>query len=295
MSTSQDLDAVAEQFRERGYATVADFLSRDEVEQLLDEMTSIAESANDEQETSVFATGEKQTGDDYFINSGDKIRFFYEKDAFGPDGQLLRSKSCSLNKVGHALHWLNGAFRRVTFGARMQELVQRVTDFQVPVVPQSMFIYKNPGIGGEVVPHQDASFLYTTPRIQLLGVWIALEDATLENGCLWFLPGSHRDSDGQPTRRFVRNPSGQPALVFTNPVTEYEHDDFVAAPVTKGTLVLIHGLVVHKSEPNRSTRPRPAYTFHVIESKDTTWAPDNWLQPSAQLPFPVLYDNDRAI
>lgn len=43
-----------------------------------------------------------------------------------------------------------------------------------------------------VMPHQDATFLYTEPLGQVMGVWIALEDATLDNGCLWFIPGSHR-------------------------------------------------------------------------------------------------------
>lgn len=43
-----------------------------------------------------------------------------------------------------------------------------------------------------VTPHQDATFLYTEPLGQVMGVWIALEDATLDNGCLWFIPGSHR-------------------------------------------------------------------------------------------------------
>ena len=42
-----------------------------------------------------------------------------------------------------------------------------------------------------VVPHQDATFLMTNPS-KVLGVWIALEDATKENACLWFIPGSHR-------------------------------------------------------------------------------------------------------
>lgn len=43
-----------------------------------------------------------------------------------------------------------------------------------------------------VTPHQDATFLYTEPLGSVMGVWIALEDATLDNGCLWFIPGSHR-------------------------------------------------------------------------------------------------------
>ena len=42
-----------------------------------------------------------------------------------------------------------------------------------------------------VIPHQDSTFLHTDP-MKLIGFWIALEDATLDNGCLWFIPGSHK-------------------------------------------------------------------------------------------------------
>lgn len=52
-----------------------------------------------------------------------------------------------------------------------------------------------PGGLAAVSPHQDASFLYTEPLGRVLGLWIALEDATLENGCLWFIPGSHTSED----------------------------------------------------------------------------------------------------
>ncbi|KAH0615427.1 hypothetical protein JD844_004638 [Phrynosoma platyrhinos] len=93
---------------------------------------------------------------------------------------------------------------------------------------------QQPGIGGEVTPHQDATFLHTEPLGRIVGLWIALENATQENGCLWFIPGSHRSS-----------------------------------------LVLIHGEVVHKSEPNFSERSRHVYTFHLMEAKDTTWSPEN--------------------
>ncbi len=43
-----------------------------------------------------------------------------------------------------------------------------------------------------VVPHQDATFLWMDGVLKVMGLWIALEDATEENGCLWFIPGSHK-------------------------------------------------------------------------------------------------------
>jgi len=57
---------------------------------------------------------------------------------------------------------------------------------------QSMYIFKQPHIGGEVGCHQDATFLYTDP-VTVVGFWFAIEDATLGNGCLWAAPGGHRE------------------------------------------------------------------------------------------------------
>ena len=54
-----------------------------------------------------------------------------------------------------------------------------------------MYIFKQPFIGDKVVPHQDGSYLHTNP-LKVIGVWIALEDCTVENGCLSFVPGSHK-------------------------------------------------------------------------------------------------------
>ena len=52
-----------------------------------------------------------------------------------------------------------------------------------------MLIFKQPFVGGEVVPHQDSCFVATDP-LSCVGIWLALEDATRENGCLWTLPGA---------------------------------------------------------------------------------------------------------
>ena len=54
---------------------------------------------------------------------------------------------------------------------------------------QSMYIFKQPGIGGEVSCHQDGTFLYTDP-LTVTGFWFAVEDATIDNGCLWALPAA---------------------------------------------------------------------------------------------------------
>lgn len=102
-------------------------------------------------------------------------------------------------QVGHALHVLHPTFKKFTFNERVREVAASL-GFRKPAIPQSMYIFKNPGIGGEVKSHQDASYMYTEPN-SLIGYWIPLEDATLENGCLWFAKGSHKNG---LKRRWVR-------------------------------------------------------------------------------------------
>lgn len=83
-----------------------------------------------------------------------------------------------------------------------------------------------------VTPHQDSTFLHTNP-MKLVGLWFALEDVTVENGCLWFIPGSHTEGI---SRRFIRNSDkNSPNLtIYTEPNPEYDESRFVPGPVPKG-------------------------------------------------------------
>lgn len=249
----------------------------------------VAEMDPAEHQVSIFSTLEDRqiklrSKDDYFIDSGDKVRFFWEEGAVDEAGKLRVEKELGINKIGHALHSLVPEFRRVTFSDQVRACCRDV-GFRAPVVAQSMYIFKQPGIGGEVTPHVDATFLHTSP-LRIAGLWIALEDADEQNGCLWFVPGSQR---AELTRRFVRNPDpAGPRLVFRGEPPRLDMDQFVPVPVRKGDCVLISGLVQHRSSANRSDRSRHIYTFHVVESDGCQYAEDNWLQPTEQLPFPKL-------
>ena len=70
---------------------------------------------------SIFSTHEQsRLTDDYFLESGDKIRFFFEENAFLPDGSLRQSKEKSINKIGHALHDLDPVFDAFSRTARIK-------------------------------------------------------------------------------------------------------------------------------------------------------------------------------
>src|SRR6184192_3749074 len=173
-----------------GFIVLNDFVSPEACDRLRGRAVELVRDFDSSGVVSIFSTREQtRTSDDYFIESGDKIRFFFEENAFHPDGTLRQSKERSINKIGHALHDLDPVFDKFS---RTEEIKQLVLDLEIadPLLLQSMYIFKQPNIGGEVTCHQDATFLYTEP-LRMLGLWFALEDATIENGCLHVIPGGH--------------------------------------------------------------------------------------------------------
>ncbi|NWR79253.1 PHYD1 protein, partial [Centropus unirufus] len=280
------------QFHEDGFLVLEHFFTAEECDSMRNQIQRIiAEMEVPPHCRTEFSTKEEeqlqaQGSSDYFLTSGDKIRFFFEKGVLDKKGNFLIPKEKSISKIGHALHAYDPVFKQITHSSKVQELGRKL-GLERPVVVQSMYIFKQPGIGGEVTPHQDATFLHTEPLGRILGFWIALEDATRENGCLWFIPGSHTNGI---TRRMVRAASGASTRVeFVGSEPAYDDSHFIPLPISKGGLVLIHGEVVHKSEWNSSESSRHAFTFHVMEAEGTTWSKENWLQPTPELPFPSLY------
>ncbi|NXU83856.1 PHYD1 protein, partial [Xiphorhynchus elegans] len=283
------------QFHRDGFLVLEGFFSAEECDSMRSQIQGIIAGMEVPPHCRTeFSTREQeqlqaQGSSDYFLTSGDKIRFFFEKGVLDEKGNFLIPKEKSISKIGHALHAHDPVFKQITHSSKVQELGRKL-GLERPVVVQSMYIFKvqppQPSLLA-VTPHQDATFLHTEPLGRILGFWIALEDATQENGCLWFIPGSHTNGI---TRRMVRAPSGASTCVeFVGSEPAYDASQFIPLPVKKGGLVLIHGEVVHKSELNSSGSSRHAFTFHVMEAKGTSWSKENWLQPTPELPFPSLY------
>lgn len=273
--TSEQLD----RFERDGFLVLEDFVSREACARLRERAAELVAEFDPAGLRSIFSTHEQtRTSDDYFLESGDQIRFFFEERAFQADGQLRQSKEHSINKIGHALHDLDPVFERFSRTPELAALVAAL-QFERPLLIQSMYIFKQPNIGGEVTCHQDSTFLYTEPP-SVVGLWFALEDATIENGCLWALPGGHKRG---LKSRFVRAPGGGTRfLVFDE--SAWPEEGLVPLEVPLGTLIVLHGQLPHLSRANLSPRSRQAYTLHVIEG-GCDYSADNWLQRSSQLPL----------
>lgn len=215
----------------------------------------------------------------YFLDSGDKIRFFFEENAFDDKGQLKQEKLYSINKIGHALHDLDPVFN--TF-SRSHQLATLASDLEIidPLLIQSMYICKQPFIGGEVVPHQDSTYLVVEKGPYVTGFWFALENATLQNGCLWAIPGGHKK---QLKSRFKRDVQNRTTMEVYDD-SPWPLAEMIPLEVPTGSLIILHGLLPHMSKENLSSHSRHAYALHVISSQ-SQFAADNWLQRNDSLPF----------
>lgn len=212
---------------------------------------------------------------DYFLTSGEAIRCFFEKDAFDGEGGLRAEAHLCLNKLGHAMHDLDPVFDAFS---RTPELAALAHDIgmEKPLLLQSMYIFKQARIGGEVGCHTDHTYLWTEPQ-SVVGFWFAIDDATTENGCMWALPGGHR----LPVRTRSRLNDGRTATVLEVLDPEpYPTEGLVPLEAERGTLVLLNGALPHRSGPNLSDKPRHAYTLHAVDGC-ARYLQDNWLQRRA--------------
>ncbi|KQV54034.1 phytanoyl-CoA dioxygenase family protein [Duganella sp. Root336D2] len=271
-------DAQKAQYAKDGFIVIPGFKTAGEIAALRARAAQVVNDFDPAVAQGIFTTKEQEKkADDYFLASDNTMRCFFEEEAFGPDGQLKQAKELSINKIGHAMHDLDPAFRAFTADARLEQIARDI-GLAEPQVWQSMYIFKQPGIGGEVRWHQDATYFDTTP-ISVTTFWFALEDATLENGCMWAEPGGHRS----PLReRFIRE--GDQVRVEKLDNMPWP-TDATAVPLEckAGSLVCFHGLLPHYSAPNRSPVSRHAYTLHVTDGR-TEYSKRNWIQRDASFP-----------
>lgn len=277
------IDQLASYHRD-GFVAIGDFAGPAACAALRERAEEIVEAFEPTEQRTVFTTDEQERASNReFIDSGAGIWCFFEPEALDADGRLTRDKALSINKIGHAMHDLDPVFESFSYTRELAEVADDI-GLHDPLALQSMYLFKQPHIGGEVGCHQDAPFLYTDP-ITVTGFWFAIEDATLENGCLWAQPGGHRG----PLRRLYQraDDGGDGATRFVeldDTPMPTPPDDLVPIVVPAGTMVVLHGLLPHWSDVNRSAKSRHAYSFHCI-SAGAAYPAWNWLQRPPELPL----------
>jgi phytanoyl-CoA hydroxylase len=275
-----------EAYHRDGFLVIEGFASAEACADLRRRAVEIVHEWEPSGERTVFTTDEQERASNReFLSSGDTTWCFFEEEAFGPDGELRQPKELSINKIGHATHDLDPTFERFTYTPELAAVAHDL-GLADPLALQSMYIFKQPGIGGEVGCHQDATFLYTDP-ITVTGFWFAIEDATLDNGCLWAAPGGHRTAGLRQVFKRAGAMTDDDGTTFevldTTPLPT-PPDDLVPLPVPAGSIVVLHGLLPHWSGANRSAVSRHAYSVHCI-SAAADYPEWNWLQRRGATPL----------
>jgi phytanoyl-CoA hydroxylase len=263
-------------WRREGLLVLPGFASAAAVEALKQRAGEIVEAFEPEGRAAVFSSRDRaQLSQRALAESAGDVRCFFEEEAFDADGRLIVEKPRAINKIGHALHDRDAVFNRFSRDPRLAAMAVELGVID-PLLMQSMLIFKQPRIGGEVVWHQDASFLMTQPQ-SVVGFWWALEDATVDNGCLWVAT-----QRGPLRERYLRRGDGFVTEPL-DPAPWPSGSDIRPLEVEAGTLVVFDGLLPHASAPNRSPRSRLAYSLHIVSGR-AAWSPLNWLQRDADDP-----------
>lgn len=260
-------------YKTQGYFVFDQLFSLQQMQELRQAALNIVDEFDPESTRSIFSTENADTNrDDYFLTSGDKVRCFFEEEAFAENGELQQDKALSINKIGHALHVLSPTFKAFSKLTTIADIAKGVGIVE-PEIRQSMYIFKQPKIGGVIRWHQDASYFYTEP-MSVVTFWFAIEDATLLNGCLQV---DKKGASFPLKEQFKRYANDSTELVPLEDIEWPNNSRALPLEVKAGSLVIFNGTLPHFSEANRSKTSRHAFTLHIT-SAQANYDKHNWLQ-----------------
>ena len=227
MSTVSGLTADQKaQFDEQGYFIIDEFLTLEEVDGVRNEIATIMDRYPDVPEELVQIEPAVGRGE----ITPDRVELGVRK--------LFRM----------ARH--NDFFRALAFHPKMVGIAEALVGPDVSLF-QSMLLMKPPHFGGQKIWHQDNAYFRLEPN-DVFGFWIACDDATLENGCMHVIAGSHRSGIGD--HGGVADDYG----LISPPSVE----DAVACEMKAGDALIFHGEIYHFTPPNTTGQRRRALQYH---------------------------------
>jgi phytanoyl-CoA hydroxylase len=236
----------AASFEANGYLVLDDLLSSDEVEALRHETAEICRG---------------HRGPVRGLQPGDQP----------DDDEVMRQYLCV-----HFPHKISDAMRATVAHPRVVEVLAELVGPNIKCM-QSMLFIKHAGKPGQAW-HQDEYFIPTRDR-SLTAAWIALDDATLDNGCLWVIPGSHKPGVLWPMAAHGREgefDEGHEACGFP-----FDEATSISCQVPAGGVVFFSGYLLHRSFRNRSSGFRRALVNHYMSAESLLpWDWDGRLPPT---------------
>lgn len=179
----------------------------------------------------------------------------------------------------HFPHWVSSTLRSMILHPGVVDVVRHIAAAHLAhwdgrtKCMQSMLFVKPPGMQGQAW-HQDERFIPTRDR-SLVGAWIALDDATVENGCIWVLPESHRMGYLWPTRVHRAPEEFDPS----DESHGFDTTEAVPVEVRAGSVIFFNGYLLHRSLRNRSAGQRRALVNHYCNA----WSLLPWSIPPVTL------------
>jgi ectoine hydroxylase-related dioxygenase (phytanoyl-CoA dioxygenase family) len=236
-------DRLATEYRDNGFCVARSALPQGEVQALLDEAMRLCRE------------------------EAEKLR--------GAEGARGETTDMARFLAIHFPHKLSPLMRETLAHPRIVEVLTRAIGPNVKCM-QSMLFIKHAGKPGQAW-HQDEDFIPTRDR-SLGAAWIALDEATVDNGCLWVIPGSHRLGILWPLRKH-----SNPEFDFAPESFDFPYRDADAIPVEvpAGSIVFFHGYLLHRSLKNR--RPsgfRRALVNHYMSAESLL----PWWRPGGEAP-----------
>ena len=210
--------ADVEFFQENGYLVVENALNNDEIDEL-------------RRDTLAICRGEHG-----------KIRGIFAHSPEESDDDVLRNYLCI-----HFPHKISATMEKYLAHPAMVDVLTHIIGPNVKCM-QSMLFIKAAGKPGQAW-HQDEDFIPTRDRT-LTGGWIALDEATLDNGCLWVIPGSHKRGILYEMQR-----QNDPRFDCTDESFgfPYKDEDAIPVEVPAGAMVFFNGYLLHRSFQNTRT------------------------------------------
>ncbi len=155
----------------------------------------------------------------------------------------------------HEMEYHSAAYTRALLHPPMLDAVKSILGPNIQL-HHSKLIYKPPATGGKFPLHQDHPY-FPHKNHSMIAVSISLDDADVENGCLYAVPGSHK-----------MGPIPHSADGFYLPVDEWPMDRATPCPGKAGDALIFSYLTVHGSPPNTSDRPRRNILFQLRDPED---------------------------